>query len=274
MNNMKMVEISNLSYSYDDGTVALDDVNLSIETGESVAILGPNGAGKSTILKIIAGLLFPFNGVVRLAGSELKYQNADQLRNGIGILFQDPDDQIFMPRVWDDIAFGPINLGLDEHEVRKRVKEALALTDLMGYEDRSPHHLSYGEKKRVAIAGIIAMKPRLLLLDEFTANLDPKGRGEIMDVIKRLKTTVILVTHNINTALKMADRIIVLNKKVIGSGTPSEIFSNENLLTRSHLDVPEITKLFMELNKKGFEFSELPYSFESAVIQLAKLKPS
>jgi cobalt/nickel transport system ATP-binding protein len=271
---LKIIEISDLRYSYDDGTLALADVNLSIEHGETVAILGPNGAGKSTILKIIAGLLFPFKGTVCINGSALTNQNADKLRNGIGILFQDPDDQIFMPQVWDDIAFGPINLGLDEPEVRKRVKEAIELTDLVGFENRSPHHLSYGEKKRVAIAGIIAMKPRLLLLDEFTANLDPRGRGEIMEVIKRLKITVILVTHNINTALKMADRIIVLNKKVIGSGTPSEIFSNENLLTRSHLDVPEITKLFIELNRKGFEFSDLPYSFENAVQQLLKLKTS
>jgi cobalt/nickel transport system ATP-binding protein len=267
-----MVEISKLGYSYDDGTIALEDVDLSIDSGESVAILGPNGAGKSTILKIIAGLLFPFKGTVQLAGTELTNRNADQLRTGIGILFQDPDDQIFMPRVWDDVAFGPINLGLDETEVRTRVKEALELTDLVGFEDRSPHHLSYGEKKRVAIAGIIAMKPKLLLLDEFTANLDPKGREEIMGVVKRLNTTVVLVTHNINSALEMADRIIVLNKKVIGSGTPKEIFSNENLLKRSHLDVPEITKLFIELNKSGFKFSNLPYSMENAVQQLIKLK--
>jgi cobalt/nickel transport system ATP-binding protein len=269
---VKLLEISNLEFKYDDGTIALDNVNLSIQEGEQVVILGPNGAGKSTLLKIIAGLMFPFKGEIKINGKLLTKSNADELREGLGILFQDPDDQIFMPRVWDDIAFGPINLGLTDSEVKNRVKEALTLTDLEGFEDRSPHHLSYGEKKRVAIAGIIAMRPKILLLDEFTANLDPKGREEIMNVIKRLETTMILVTHNITTAMKMAKKIIVLNKKVIKSGSPEEVFSNEDLLKQSHLDVPEITKLFIELKRAGFIVGEIPYTLESAVKLLSKLK--
>ncbi len=269
---MHAFEVFNLTYTYDDGTKALEDVTMSITSGEQVAILGPNGAGKSTLLKILAGLLFPYMGSVLLDGKKLTNKNADELRKGLGILFQDPDDQIFMPRVWDDVAFGPINLGLPEPEVRLRVKEALELTELQGFEDRSPHHLSYGEKKRVAIAGIIAMKPKILLLDEFTANLDPKGRKEIMDVIKRLKTTTILVTHDINTALEMAKRIIVLNKKVICTGKPKEIFSNELLLKNSHLDVPEIAKLFIELNKNGFQFEEIPYTIDDALKYLLFFK--
>jgi cobalt/nickel transport system ATP-binding protein len=177
-----------------------------------------------------------------------------------------------MPRVWDDVAFGPINLGLSEDIVRHRVNEALIATDLIGFEERSPHHLSFGEKKRVAIAGIIAMKPQILLLDEFTANLDPKGRTEIKDVIKRLNTTCILVTHNVNAAIEMSDKIFVLNKKIETSGKPENIFSNEVLLSKAHLEVPEISRLFIELQNRGLSFKSIPYTLESALEYILTLK--
>ena len=162
---MNVVDIRNLTYTYGEGIVALKDMNLSVDQGEQVAILGPNGAGKSTLLKIIGGLMFPFRGEVRVFREELTKKNADRLRRKVGMLFQDPDDQIFMPNVWDDIAFGPINMGLGEVEIKKRVKIAMKQTGLVGFEDRVAHHLSFGEKKRVAIAGILAMRPKLLLLD-------------------------------------------------------------------------------------------------------------
>jgi cobalt/nickel transport system ATP-binding protein len=262
---LKIVEISRLSYTYDDGTNALKNIEFSISEGERVAILGPNGAGKSTLLKIIAGLLFPFEGKVRLFGTELTKKNSNNLRKGIGLLFQDPDDQIFMPRVWDDVAFGPINIGLKKSAVRKRVRIALKHTDLIGFEDRVPHSLSYGEKKRVAIAGILAMNPTLLLLDELTANLDPKCQTEIINLVKRLRTTVIIATHDINTAVQIADKAIVLNKVVLTYRTMKEIFMDDTILKKANLDVPDITKLFLELRKHGYECNDLPLTIEDAV---------
>jgi cobalt/nickel transport system ATP-binding protein len=266
--SLNAIEVDGLSYTYDDGTPALDNISFNVKAGSHVAILGPNGAGKSTLLKIIAGLMFSYTGIsgtVRLFGSEVTKKNYETVCRQVGLLFQDPDDQIFMPRVWDDVAFGPINLGLDELEVKRRVESSLKTLDLIGYDDRSPHHLSYGEKKRVAIAGILAMRPRVLLLDEFTANLDPKGRSEIIKVIKQLKTTVILVTHDINTAIELADSVIVLNKKKLAYGSVKEILTDSELLERSHLEMPEISKLFIELKKLGLECDDLPYDLSKAI---------
>ncbi len=268
---MKAIALKSLSYAYEDGTVALKNIDLTINEGDKLAVLGPNGAGKSTLLKIIAGLIFPFKGKVNLFGKDLTKKNQDQLRAGIGMLFQDPDDQIFMPQVWDDVAFGPINCGLSESDVNKRVSMALEQTGLIGFEDRTPHHLSYGEKKRVAIAGIIAMRPKVLLLDEFTANLDPKAREEIMKVIKSLNTTLIIATHDMNSALQLADKAVVINTEKLAYGKMREIFSNEELLNQAHLDVPEIAKLFIELNKKGYNFDQLPLNIDEAVRNFSML---
>ena len=206
------LRMEDVVYRYEDDIVALHDISLTIERGDSVAILGPNGAGKSTLMKLAAGLLYPDSGKIVLLGSQLTKKNAKELRKNIGILFQDPDDQIFMPKVWDDVAFGPINLGRSKEEVSELVNNALMNTGLEGFEDRVPHHLSYGEKKRVAIAGILAMEPNILLLDEPTANLDPKGRSELMDIIKNSCDTLICATHDINIASELAERIIILNR--------------------------------------------------------------
>lgn len=273
---MNVVDIGKLFYTYGDGNVALKDMNLSVERGEQVAIMGPNGAGKSTLLKIIGGLLFPFKGELKIFGEKVTKKNADRLRRKVGILFQDPDDQIFMPKVWDDIAFGPINMGLGGSEIKRRVKVAMKQTGLTGFEDRTAHHLSFGEKKRVAIAGILAMRPALLLLDEPTANLDPKGREEMINIIKRLRTTVIFSTHDVDTAIIMAEKALILNKERLAYGTIREIFSNERLLKKAHLDVPEITKLFLELNRSGYKFKKLPLTKEEAIqcVHDMKLKKS
>jgi len=265
---LKALEINNLSFTYHDGTIALDDINFSVNEGEHLAILGPNGAGKSTLLKIIAGLMSQEKGIygtIRLFGTVVIKKNVETVCQQVGLLFQDPDDQLFMPRVWDDVAFGPINLGLEEPVVRSRVQEAMQHLDLIGFDDRSPHHLSYGEKKRVAIAGILAMRPRVLLLDEFTANLDPKGRLEMIKIIKQLKTTVVLVTHDINTAIETAGKVMILNKKMLAYGPVEKILENEELLKNSHLELPEISKLFIELRKFGFECNEIPYNISMAI---------
>lgn len=264
--------MENVQFRYEDNTLALHDINLRIEKGEKVAILGPNGAGKSTLLKIAAGLLHPSQGQVKLFGQILVKNNAYDLRKRVGLLFQDPDDQIFMPKVWDDVAFGPINLEHSEDEVKVLVKDALSASGLTGFEERVPHHLSYGEKKRVAIAGILAMKPQILLLDEPTSNLDPKGRNELMTVIKKSCETIILATHDVNIAAQIADRAIVLNKKVVADGPPMELFSNTTLLDQNNLDAPEITKLFLSMKELGYDVN-LPLSSDEAILELKKKFP-
>lgn len=262
------MELNEIIFRYEDNTPVLKDINLSIDRGEKVAILGPNGAGKSTLLKLMAGLLYPGKGEVKLFGRILTKKNAYDLRKRMGILFQDPDDQIFMPRVWDDVAFGPINLGHDAEKVKKLVRTALTDSGLEGFDDRVPHHLSYGEKKRVAIAGILAMRPEILLLDEPTANLDPRGRAELMRIVENFETLVI-ATHDVNIAAQIADRGIVLNKMVISNKPMNELFSDAELLKNNNLDAPEITKVFLSMKESGYDVN-LPFSLEEAISELKK----
>lgn len=265
------VELKDISYSYPDGTVALSNVSWSIEEGQKVAILGPNGAGKSTLLKILAGLVFPDSGTVMVDGEELSKKNADVLRTKMGVLFQDPDDQIFMPRVWDDVAFGPINLGLPPERVRELVESSLKVVHMQGHADRVPHHMSYGEKKRVAIAGILAMEPDILLLDEPTSNLDPKGRRELIEILGGLDKTMIVATHDVNAATLLADRALVLNERKLAEGTLRDVFSQAALLEKANLDVPDITKLFMSLRENGVIVDKLPLSIEEALKELSDI---
>lgn len=267
------VELKDVSYSYPDGTVALRNVSWSIGGGQKVAILGPNGAGKSTLLKILAGLVFPDSGTVMVDGEELSKKNADVLRRKMGVLFQDPDDQIFMPRVWDDVAFGPINLGLPPERVSELVESALRVVHMQGHEDRVPHHMSYGEKKRVAIAGVLAMEPDILLLDEPTSNLDPKGRRELVEILRGLDKTMIVATHDVNAATLLVDRAFVLNERKLAEGTLRDVFSQSTLLEKANLDVPDITKLFMSLRENGVTVDKLPLSIEEASKELLKGRP-
>jgi cobalt/nickel transport system ATP-binding protein len=261
--------MNGVSFKYEDNTPALEDINLRLEKGEKVAILGPNGAGKSTLIKLAAGLLNPDSGTVKVFGKVMSKKNSQELRKGVGLLFQDPDDQIFVPRVWDDVAFGPINLGYGEEEVKELVKDALKESGLEGFDDRVPHHLSYGEKKRVAIAGILAMKPQILLLDEPTSNLDPKGRIELMSIIESSCDTIVIATHDVSIAAQIADRGIVLNRKVIANGSMRELFSNDELLRQNNLDAPDITKLFLSIRESGYDV-DLPLSTEEAISELKK----
>jgi cobalt/nickel transport system ATP-binding protein len=273
-NTMDLVEINDITYAYDDGTLALKNITLSINPGEKVALLGPNGAGKSTLLHLLAGLKTAQTGEIKLFGETMNKNTEKCLRRRIGILFQDPDDQIFMPQVWDDIAFGPINLGLEADAVKERVEWALDQAGLKGFEHRVPHHLSYGEKKRVAIAGVLAMKPDILFLDEPTANLDSKGRAELISLIQSLEATILIATHDINAAVHLTNRAYLLNKTIIGSGSLSEIFSNRDYLEKAELEPPEITGLFKELESQGRSFPQLPLTIQDAVtLLIPRLKP-
>lgn len=268
---MEVIRFENVSYAYEDGSIALRNFNFKVREGEKVAVLGPNGAGKSTLLKIIAGLIFPSKGKVELFGRELTKKSADELRTNLAILFQDPDDQIFMPRVRDDVAFGPVNLGLGEKEIAKRVENALESAGLKGFEERVPHHLSYGEKKRVAIAGLLAMNPELLLLDEPTANLDPKGRRELIDIIHNLDKTTVVATHDVNSAIEIADKAYVINKENLADGTFHEIFSDRKLLETASLDLPEIAKLFVLLKERGLAYESVPVTIAEAVDEFERM---
>lgn len=266
--------VRNLSYTYPDGTKALEDVNMAVYEGERVAIVGPNGAGKTTFLLHLNGIMRSTEGQVEVFG-----KSGDTLKRGdiikeVGIVFQDPDDQLFMPTLFDDIAFGPINLGLKEEEVRESVERALLTLGLSGYEDRCPHHLSYGEKKKASLAAVMSMEPRILVLDEPTANLDPRSRAELISIIKELNEregiTIVIATHDVNAIPELVDRVYVLNKTVIAEGTPQKIFSDVELLKKNNLEVPEVFKLFEVLRCFGYNCEELPLSVEEAVEHLTR----
>ncbi|MBM4249555.1 MAG: ATP-binding cassette domain-containing protein [Euryarchaeota archaeon] len=268
-----VIDAEGLSYTYDDGTVALRDITLSVRKGERVAVVGPNGAGKSTLLHILAGLRPAGRGTLRLFGEQLSRRNERDLRARLGVLFQDPDDQVFMPRVWDDVAFGPVNLGLDARTVRRRVRRALEAAGLAGYDDRVPHHLSYGERKRVAFAGVLAMEPEVLLLDEPTANLDPRNRRDLLKMVNALNkdgTTVVTATHDMGAIAELADRVYVLDGTIVRQGTVREIFMDPQLLEARNLEIPEITKLFHLLGAFGYDPGELPLSVDQAIEQLER----
>jgi cobalt/nickel transport system ATP-binding protein len=196
----------------------------------------------------------------------------EEIIKDVGIVFQDPDDQLFMPTLFDDLAFGPINIGLNEEEVRRRVERALLMLGLSGYEGRCPHHLSYGEKKKAALAAVMSMEPRILVLDEPTANLDPRSRAELIGIIKELNEregiTIIVATHDVNAIPALADRVYVLNRTIIAEGTAQKIFSDFELLRANNLGVPEVFKLFEVLRCFGYNCEELPLSIDEAIEHL------
>ena len=213
MTNIQL-STENLSFTYPDGTRALKNINIEIEKGEKVAIIGPNGAGKSTLFSHFNGLTEPTSGCVKIEGKPISFEKDELLkvRQKVGIVFQDPNDQLFAPTVKEDIAFGPMNLGLSYDEVEKRVEDALKMVGMENYEDKTPHHLSGGQQKRIAIAGIIAMKPELMILDEPTAGLDPRERVRFRNIIAELgkNSIVLLSTHIVSDIEHIADEIIMI----------------------------------------------------------------
>ena len=183
----------------------------------------------------------------------------------VGFLFQDPDDQIFMPNVWDDVAFGPINMGLGAEEVKERVREAMAMAGILGYEERAPHHLSFGEKKRVAIAGVLAMRSPILLLDEPTANLDPQGRRDLMKILDSLSQTVVLATHDLSVAFELTDRVIVLKKRKIFDGDPGELVERPEILSEASLELPSLLRMMARYREETGRSFALPLNVDEAL---------
>src|SRR5659263_93333 len=254
---MSIIDVRNLIYSYHSGkTLALDRVNLQIEKGERLVLLGANGSGKSTLIKHLNGIIIPQKGEVLVKGEPISKKNLKEVRRTVGIVYQNPDDQVFLPTVLQDVAFGPINLGLGQDIVVQRVKTALENVGLNGLEERAPHHLSAGEKKLVAIAGILAMEPEVMVLDEPTAGLDPDGKQRILRLIynlnKKLGITVVIATHDVDVVPVFSDRVAVMSYgKKIADATPTEIFSNPDLLRESHLQLPIVTRLIHGLQDEG-----------------------
>ena len=230
MKNDKVIEIDRLSYDYPDGTPALREIQLEISRGESVAILGPNGAGKSTLLYHFNGT-FMGRGNVTVLGLPVVKENLREIRRRVGLVFQNPDDQLFCPTVYDDVAFGPLNMGLDPEQVRLRVEQALDMVGLQGFERRSAHHLSEGEKKRVALATVLAMDSEILALDEPTDNLDPAGSQVLIERIRRLSQTKVIITHHLPLAMDLCTRAVFLRAGRKVEDLPMErLLENRDLL--------------------------------------------
>ena len=230
MHHNKAVEIKNLHYKDPDGTMALDDINITLEHGESVALLGPNGAGKSTLILHLNGILRG-NGEIKVFGLPVNKHTLKEIRRRVGLVFQDPDDQLFCPTVFEDVAFGPINMGLTKEEISTRVNKALASVELEGFGKRSAYHLSFGQKKRVAIATVLSMEPDMLVLDEPTSNLDPRGRGKIIKILNSLPVTKVVVTHNLNEAAKLCKKAIIMDKgRIVADEDIEKVLSNRPML--------------------------------------------
>ena len=230
-----MIVARGLRYRYPNGVVGLDGVDLSVAHGERVAVLGPNGAGKTTLMLHLNGLLAG-EGALDVAG----IRDVRELRAAVGLVFQDPDDQLFMPTVGEDVAFGPLNLGLTRDEVSARVRVALAAVRMSHVEDRAPHQLSFGQRRRVAIATVLAMRPRLLVLDEPSANLDPRARRELLEVLDAVDRTMLVVTHDLPFAARLCERAVILSGgRVVADGPCAEILADEELLAAHDLELPE-----------------------------------
>lgn len=233
------IDIRGLRFAYPDGTRALDGVDLAVERGESVALLGPNGAGKSTLLLHLNGILRAASGDVRIDGIAISDSTVRQVRARVGMVFQDPDDQLFMTTLADDVAFGPLNMGLDRHEVDHRVHHALHQVGLANEASRPAQNLSFGQRKRAAIATVLAMEPSLLVLDEPTSNLDPRARREMIALLAALEATKVVATHDMDLALRLCTRALVVDGgRIVADGDARSIMSDEELLAAHGLEVP------------------------------------
>lgn len=233
------IAVEGLGFSYPDGTTALHSVDLHIHPGERVALLGPNGAGKTTLILHLNGIHMPQAGSVAVSGLELGQNNVMEIRRRVGIVFQDPDDQLFMPTVRADVEFGPRNLGLEGGELGERVDAALEAMEVADLAERPPNHLSFGQKRRVAISGVLAMEPAILVLDEPTSNLDPASRRELATALRALDTTLLVVTHDLPFALEMCPRTVVMDKgRIVANAATFDVLRDVELLKQHRLELP------------------------------------
>ncbi len=243
---MNAIDVVNLKYKYPDGKEALCGVSFSVAEGECVGLVGPNGSGKSTLLLHLNGILpeeLDSSANVSIHGRPVNRANADIIRREVGLLFQDPDDQLFCPTVFEDVAFGPKQFGLFDEKLRSVVSHALAQTGLEGFEQRSPHHLSIGEKRRVCLSGVLACEPKILALDEPTSNLDPRGKRNLHEILKTLTVTKVIATHDLEMVVELCSRTIVLDHGlIVAAGPTGEILGNEELMLKHGLEKPHILR--------------------------------
>jgi cobalt/nickel transport system ATP-binding protein len=235
------LDVAAVRYAYPDGHVALHGVDLRVAPGERVALLGPNGAGKTTLVLHLNGILAGGGGSVTVSGLPVTNDRARlaEIRRRVGIVFQDPDDQLFLPTVAEDVAFGPAKLGLRGAELSARVDEALAAVGMTGHRDRAPHHLSYGQRRRVAVATVLAMRPELLVLDEPSSNLDPASRRELAEILRRLPVTLLMVTHDLPYALELCERSVILDAgRIVADGPTLDLVTDAPLLAAHRLELP------------------------------------
>lgn len=275
-----LFDIENLTHCYADGTIALRNLSLTVKQGKKIAILGNNGAGKSTLLLHLNGILQPTNGTIRFKGREVKYDRKSllSLRKHVGIVFQDPDSQLFSANVIQDIAFGPQNLGLPKEEVLRKVEWAMEQTETTEFSDKPTHFLSLGQKKRVAIAGVLAMDPEIIILDEPTAGLDSYFSKQIMNVLDHIQKqgkTIILSTHDVNLAYQWADEIIIMHDgEILCYGDPVTVFKQAHLIRKAHLDAPWVMETFQFLvQEKFFSSNEaIPQNKEELFQKISSIK--
>jgi len=234
----KAIELKDFSYSYPDGTAALSDITLSVEPGQRVALIGPNGAGKSTLLLAMGGFV-KGAGKVLVDGLEINRKNLKKIRTSLGCCLENPDDQLFMPTLFDDVAFGPLNMGLEAEQVKARVADALRTVGLADMGDKAPHHLSAGQKRAAAVATILSMSPKIITLDEPDGSLDPRNRNNLIKLLKSLSQTLIIATCNMNFAAALADRAVLLDKgRIIADGDAKKMMSDSKLMNEHGLEVP------------------------------------
>ncbi len=267
---MEVIKTVDLGFTYPDGTTALRNIDISVSTGEMVAILGANGSGKSTLFQLFNGLLQPTSGEVFVKGLRVEKKNYKAIRRMVGMVFQDPDDQLFSNTVKQEIAYGLLNMGVTKETIPETVGWALSVVGLEGYEGKSPYALSGGEKKRVALASVLAMKPELLVLDEPTASLDPKGVAQLVRLLKKinneLNVTMIFAAHDVDIVPLLAEQVYVLNKgRIKISGATNDVFSCKEIIRSNNLRLPRVAHLVELLQRDGFSTpSELPMTIGQA----------
>lgn len=267
---MVALQIRNIRYRYHDGTYALCGVYLDIQKGEFLAVLGPNGSGKTTLLKHLNGLLKPMEGEILLEQKSLAQYSSREIFQKVGIVFQDPNDQLFAPSVWDDVAFGPMNLGLSKNEITHRVEEALSLVGMLQHTNKAVDALSFGQKKRVCIAGVLAMKPEVLVLDEPTCGLDPAGVTSIMTLLKELNDkygiTIVMATNAVDLVPIYMDRLAIMYQgSILTVGAPVDVFSNTDEIKHACLELPQIAQLMQILrDEDNLPMGNLPLTVGEA----------
>lgn len=277
MENMVRLAAKLKSFRYPDATVALSDIDLEVRKGEFIGILGSNGSGKTTLLKVLDGLIKDFEGRVELDGTDIRKLSPKEIYKKIGLIFQNPDDQLFAPTVFEDVSFGPINMGFNPDEVNTRVSNALKAVEMEGAAKKNIHNLSFGQKKRVCIAGLLSMGHEILLLDEPTAGLDPMGEYKMMDLLLKLNNensvTIIMATHSVDLIPLFLHKLYILSKgRIIRGGSPEEIFTAPDEMANVKLRLPQIAELIYRLkHEDNMPFGRIPLSIGEARREIIKL---